>query len=266
MINTSQIGKVYLVGAGPGNPELLTLKAVRLLQEAEVVIYDRLIGKEILEFADSNAELIFVGKASGHHTLPQPKINTLLIQKAKENKRVVRLKGGDPFIFGRGGEEALACQEEGIPFEVVPGVTAATAVGAYTGIPLTHRGTSHLVTFITGHSAKGKLPNLQWDLLAKSTHTLVFYMGLSTLPLIAKELMFHGSPPDTPTAVVQEGSLRGQKTVVGTLANITEQVGQQQLHPPVLIIVGEVVKFREWMHWFEEQSSYEMPESPTLIA
>ncbi len=247
--------KVYLVGAGPGNPELLTLKAVRLLQAAEVVLYDRLIGEGILELVSPEAELIFVGKASGNHALPQPEINSLLIEKANENKMVVRLKGGDPFIFGRGGEEVLACREAGIPFEIVPGITAATAVGAYSGIPLTHRGVSPLVTFITGHASKsGTLPDIQWELLAKSNHTLVFYMGLSTLPLIAKELIFYGTSPDTPVAVVQEGSLTRQRTVTGILDNIVEKVEQQQLKSPALIIIGEVVKLREYMQWFEEQS------------
>lgn len=258
-------GIVYLVGAGPGDSELMTLKAVQLLRNAEVVVYDRLVGKQILEFIAPEAEVIFVGKSQGCHTVPQPDINAILVEKAQLGKTVVRLKGGDPFIFGRGGEEALECQKAGIPFEVVPGVTSATAVGAYAGIPLTHRGLSSSVTLITGHLRSGELPNVPWECLAKTNHTVVFYMGLSTLPLITQQLMAHGCSSDLPVAVIQEGTLPQQRAVVGNLQTIIDLVETHKLRSPSLIIIGEVVRLRESLQWFETKVSFADFQSPTAL-
>jgi len=244
-------GKVYLVGAGPGDPGLLTLKAKKVLEEAEVVIYDYLANKKFLDFCKEDAEKIYVGKKGGAHTLPQEEINKLLIKKAKEGKVVVRLKGGDPFLFGRGGEEVEALVEENIPFEVIPGITSAIAVPAYAGIPVTHRNYTSTLAIITGHEAEGKEESrIDFSALAK-IGSLVFLMGVKNLPYIVKRLIEEGKSPETPVAVIQWGTLPKQKTAEGTLENIVERVKERGITAPAIIIVGEIVKLREKFNWFE---------------
>lgn len=247
--------KVYLVGAGPGDPELITLKGKRALEDAEVVIYDRLVGEGILDFINPSAELIFVGKESSFHTSPQEEINELIVLHARRGKRVVRLKGGDPYIFGRGGEEATHLFSEGIPFEVVPGVTAASGVSAYAGIPLTDRRYSPAVTFVTGHRMKGEgLEDLNWSALAELGHTLVFYMGVANVSIIAKNLIENGRSANTPAALVSRGTMPEQRTVVGTLSNISQRAEEEGVKPPALFIIGEVVSLSSVLNWFEEYS------------
>ena len=245
-------GKVYLVGAGPGDPGLATLRAAEVLRDADVVIYDYLANTELLSIAPSNAERIYVGKQAGAHTLSQEEINALLIAKGMEGKSVVRLKGGDPFVFGRGGEEACALSQAKIPFEVVPGVTAAVAVPAYAGIPVTHRDWTATVAFVTGHEDPTKdESSIAWDKLATGIGTIVFYMGMSNLPMIVERLMRHGRSADTPIALIRWGTKPEQKTLVGTLGTITEVARDSGLKPPVIIIVGEVVRLRDTLNWFE---------------
>ncbi len=247
-------GKVYLVGAGPGDPELITLKAARYLAEADVVIYDRLIDNRLLEEVPAKAELIYVGKKAGHHTLKQPEINQLLVNKAKEGKTVVRLKGGDPFLLGRGGEEAEALAENDIPFEVVPGVTSATAVPAYAGIPVTHRSFASSLAIITGHEdpTKGD-SSIAWDKLATGADTLVFLMGMGNLAQIADELIKNGRSPSTPVAVIRDGTTPRQQTIVGTIADIAAKAANSGIESPALIVVGDVVRLRERLSWFDNQ-------------
>ncbi len=247
---------VYLVGAGPGDPELLTLKGKRLLQTADVVIYDQLANPELLNGVSPQAEKINVGKQAGRHTLPQEKINRLLLQKAQSGKRVVRLKGGDPFVFGRGGEEAEYLAENGCRYEIVPGVTSATAVPAYAGIPVTHRQLTSTVTFITGHEATGS-SRLNWAQLAPGPGTLVFLMGLGNLPEIVQNLIQFGRPPQTPAAVISHGTHNDQRTVLGTLTEIVEKVHQASLKTPAIIIVGEVVALRKTLQWFENRPLFQ---------
>jgi uroporphyrin-III C-methyltransferase/precorrin-2 dehydrogenase/sirohydrochlorin ferrochelatase len=243
-------GIVHLVGAGPGNPDLLTLRAARLIGEAEVLVYDRLVGSAILDLARRGAQRIFVGKARGNHTLPQHEINALLVRLALEGRRVVRLKGGDPFIFGRGGEEIEALVAHGIRFEVVPGVTAATGIAAYAGIPLTHRDHAHSVTFVAGHLKDGTM-NLDWPALARPGQTVVVYMGLLGLPILARELVAHGLPATTPAAVIQQGTTANQRVVTGTLADLPARAFDAQLEPPTLIVVGDVVGLQGMFNWFD---------------
>jgi uroporphyrinogen III methyltransferase/synthase len=246
--------KVYLVGAGPGDPELITLKAARCLAEADVVIYDRLVDNRLLEEATAKAELIYVGKKAGHHTLKQPEINQLLVNKAKEGKIVVRLKGGDPFLLGRGGEEAEALAENNIPFEVVPGVTSATAVPAYAGIPVTHRSFASSFAVITGHEdpAKGD-SSIAWDKLATGVDTLVFLMGMGNLAQIADELIKNGRSPSTPVAIIREGTTPRQQTLVGTIADIAAKAAKSGIESPALIVIGDVVRLKERLSWFDKQ-------------
>ena len=246
-------GCVYLVGAGPGDAELLTIKGERLLREADVVVYDQLANPCFLSLAGGNAKLIDVGKHAGHHTLPQDEINALLKEEAEKGNRVVRLKGGDPFIFGRGGEEAQYLVEHGIRFEVVPGVTSAASVPAYAGIPVTHRDETATVTFITGHEAKTDESRIPWTQLATMQGTLVFLMGLSNLPLIAPKLMENGAPESMPVAVISHGTRGDQKTVTGSLRDITEQVSEAGVQTPALIVVGTVVNLRDRLQWFENK-------------
>lgn len=248
-------GRVYLIGAGPGDPGLITVRGLDLLRSAEVVVYDRLIAPELLAQARGDAQLIYVGKESSHHTLPQCEINALLIQHARQGKIVARLKGGDPFIFGRGGEEALALAAERIPFEIVPGVTSAIAVPAYAGIPVTHRDVASAVTFITGHEdTHRRETGLDWPRLAACKGTLVFLMGVTTLPNIVKELAENGRPLDTPVAIVERGARAEQRVICGTLGDIHERARAAGLHPPAITIVGEVVALREQLgHWSEER-------------
>lgn len=242
-------GQVALVGAGPGDPELLTLKAVRLLQAADVVVYDRLVHPQVVAMARRDCEKIYVGKESSHHTLPQEEINRLLVQLAREGKRVVRLKGGDPFIFGRGGEEIETLMSEGINFQVVPGITSASGCSTYCGIPLTHRDHAHSVVFATGHLRDGTV-NLNWNALAQPYQTTVIYMGMTGLKIIAEQLVRHGLAPDTPVAVIHRGTMPEQKVVIGDLSNITKKVRQANLKPPSLIIVGSVVSLHRQLRWF----------------
>jgi uroporphyrin-III C-methyltransferase / precorrin-2 dehydrogenase / sirohydrochlorin ferrochelatase len=243
-------GTVYLVGAGPGDPDLLTLRAARLLGEAEVVVYDRLVSPEILALIPPAAERIYAGKQASRHTLQQPEINRLLVELAGRFRRVVRLKGGDPFIFGRGGEELEVLAAAGIPFEVVPGITAAVGCSAYTGIPLTHRDYASSCLFVTGHLRDGKL-DLDWPSLAYPNRTLIFYMGILALPNIAANLVAHGMPATTPVAIVRHGTTARQDVLVATLADVVERARQIKPGETGLLIVGEVVRLREKLAWFE---------------
>ena len=243
-------GEVYLVGAGPGDPELLTLKALRLMQQADVVIYDRLVSQPIMDLCRRDAENIYVGKARSNHAVPQEGINALLVKYASEGKRVCRLKGGDPFIFGRGGEEIQELFAAGVAFQVVPGITAASGCSAYAGIPLTHRDYAQSVRFLTGHLKEGS-PELPWNELVYQNQTLVLYMGLVGLEKICEKLIAHGQRPDMPVALVSKGTTPEQKVVVGTLADIASKVSEYQIQAPTLTIIGDVVSLREQLQWHE---------------
>jgi uroporphyrin-III C-methyltransferase/precorrin-2 dehydrogenase/sirohydrochlorin ferrochelatase len=232
-------GKVAIVGAGPGDPDLLTFKALRAMQAADIVVYDRLIGDDILDYVRRDAERVFVGKAKGCHALPQDRINQLLIDRARAGQMVVRLKGGDPFVFGRGGEEIEALRAADIAVEIVPGITAATGCAAAAGLPLTHRDHASAVTFVTGHGSEGE-PDLDWPALAALDHTLVVYMGLSTAGVIAARLIDHGKQPDTPAAIVENGTRPNQRVVTGTLAQLETLVAQHAINGPALIVIGDV--------------------------
>jgi uroporphyrinogen III methyltransferase / synthase len=244
-------GRIYLIGAGPGDPGLLTLKGKACIEQADVIVRDYLANDEFLRYAKPQAELIFAGKKGGESHIGQDEINRILIERARQGRIVVRLKGGDPFIFGRGAEEAAAAAAAGIPFEIVPGVTAAVGVPAYAGIPLTHRDVTSAVTFVTGHEDPEKGDSqVPWEKLS-GIGTLVFFMGLTKLPEIVQKLIRHGQTPQTPVAVTRWGTKPEQRTVVGILGDIVEKVRAEGLKPPVLIIVGEVVKLREQLNWFE---------------
>ena len=241
-------GEVYLVGAGPGDPELLTLKALRLMQQADVVIYDRLVSPAILELCRRDADKIYVGKARSNHSVAQEGINALLVEYAAQGKRVCRLKGGDPFIFGRGGEEIQELFAAGVAFQVVPGITAASGCSAYAGIPLTHRDYAQSVRFLTGHLKEGS-PELPWKELVYENQTLVLYMGLVGLEKICAQLIAHGQRPNMPVALISKGTTPEQKVVVGTLADIASKVSEYQIQAPTLTIIGEVVSLREQLQW-----------------
>ena len=245
-------GRVALVGAGPGDPELLTLRAARLIGEADVVVFDNLVGPGVMALVPTAAERIYAGKQRANHSMAQEGINELLVRLAREGRRVVRLKGGDPFIFGRGGEELLALAEAGVPFEVVPGITAAHGVAAYAGIPLTHREHAQGVVFVTGHLQDGTC-DLDWPALARPRQTVVIYMGLSGLATIAAQLIAHGLPGDWPAAVISRGTLPEQRVVVATLATLAERAAAAQLQSPCLTIVGEVVRLRGQLDWLQSQ-------------
>jgi uroporphyrin-III C-methyltransferase/precorrin-2 dehydrogenase/sirohydrochlorin ferrochelatase len=247
---TPEFGEVYLVGAGPGDPDLLTFRALRLLQQAEVIIYDRLVSEEILDLARRDADLVYVGKERDKHTLPQEGINQMLVRIAKKGKRVLRLKGGDPFIFGRGGEEIETLMEEGIPFQVVPGITAASGAASYAGIPLTHRNYAQSVLFVTGH-LKDRTMNLNWNALVQPSQTVVVYMGLLGVKTLCAKLVEHGMSPQTPIALVQQATTPTQKVLIADLQTMPERMDEADIQPPTLIIVGDVVKLHEKLAWFE---------------
>jgi len=242
-------GMVYLVGGGPGNPDLLTLRALHVLQRAEVVLYDHLVSKAILELVRREAELVYVGKEADCHALTQEQINALLVHHARAGRRVVRLKGGDPFIFGRGGEEIESLAAEGIPFEVVPGVTAAAGAAAYAGIPLTHRDYAHACVFATGHLKDGA-PELDWSALARPRQTVAIYMGVKALPVICQRLVEHGLAAETPAALVEQATLERQRVLTGTLATLPDLAARVGARPPALVIVGEVVRLRGRLAWY----------------
>jgi uroporphyrin-III C-methyltransferase len=244
-------GKVYLVGAGPGDPKLLTVRATELLKSAEVVVYDRLVGDEILNLIPQNAEKTYVGKESGNHVVPQDKITGLLVELALAGKNVVRLKGGDPFIFGRGGEEAEALVENGIEFEVVPGVSSAVAAPMYAGIPLTHRDYASSVAIVTGHRAgEGERP-IDWVRIARAVDTVVILMGIESLENITNKLLLGGLNPETPVAIIQQGTSKQQKTVLGTVENITKEAADQKVQSPAVIVIGEVTTLGRKLAWFK---------------
>lgn len=247
------MSKVYLVGAGPGDPELITVKGLRSIEEADVILYDRLINRELLDYAKEGAQLIYCGKLPDYHAMKQETINHFLVKHALMGKVVTRLKGGDPFIFGRGAEEAAALREHGIPFEVVPGITSGIAAPAYAGIPVTHRELSSSFAIVTGHSREGKEEAVKWESLAKGIDTLAIYMGVGNLPYISDQLIRHGKSSATPVALVHWGTTENQETVTGTLANIVEVARLKNVKNPSMIIVGEVVKLRDELQWFEEQ-------------
>jgi len=245
------IGKVFLIGAGPGDPGLITVKGLECVKKADVIVYDFLANDRLLDKRRPDAEVIYVGKQGGKHTLPQDEISALIVKKAEEGKFVARLKGGDPFIFGRGGEEAEALADNAIPFEVVPGVSAAIAVPTYAGIPLTHREHTASVAFVTGHENPSKSQSkVHWDKITTGIGTIVFFMGMKNLPGIVKNLIENGRSPETPIAVIQWGTRADQKVVTGELKDIVSRVKEAELGPPAIIVVGEVVKLRKKLNWY----------------
>lgn len=243
------LGEVYLVGAGPGNPDLLTFRALRLMQQADIVLYDRLVSTEVLDLTRRDARKIYVGKERSKHALPQLEINERLAELANCGNRVLRLKGGDPFIFGRGGEEIGELTRRGIPFQVVPGITAAAGCASYAGIPLTHRDYAQSCVFVTGHLQDGSV-DLNWDLLAQPQQTVVIYMGLIGMPVIFRELISHGVDKDLPAALIEQGTTRNQRVFTGTLANLPDRIEGEEVHAPTLFIIGEVVRLHQALSWF----------------
>ncbi|MBM7096967.1 uroporphyrinogen-III C-methyltransferase [Bacillus sp. H-16] len=253
-------GNVYFIGAGPGDPKLLTLRGAELLQEADVVVYDRLVNKELLQHAPKKAELIYCGKSPQAPSITQEEINQILVYHGLQGKEVVRLKGGDSTVFGRVGEEAAACREQGLSFEIVPGITSGIAAPAYAGIPLTHRELSSSFAVITGHRRKnGREEEIDWKGLATGVDTLVFYMGVRQIHVIQENLLLHGLAHDTPVALIRWGTCETQETITGELASIAKEVERRNFQSPAIIVVGEVVKLREQLAWFEDKlntSSY----------
>jgi len=245
-------GEVYLVGTGPGDPDLLTVKALRLMQTAQVVLYDNLVSDAILALIPAAAERIYVGKRRSHHAMRQEEINELLVKLARDGKRVLRLKAGDPFVFGRGGEEIETLSANGVAFEVVPGVTAALGAAAYAGIPLTHRDFAQSCVFVTGNTKDGAL-NVDWAAIVRPRQTVVIYMGFQNLDELCRELVSHGLPPATPAAMIQQATTSAQRVVTADLATLADRAHAAGLKPPTLIIVGEVVRMRDRLKWFEER-------------
>lgn len=258
------VSPVYIVGAGPGDPELLTVKARRLLGEAEVVVYDRLVSEDILALIPSGTSRIFAGKVARAHHMPQFEINALLVRLAHSGRVVVRLKGGDPFVFGRGGEEAEHLAQHGIPFEIVPGVTSASGCSSYAGIPLTHRGLSHGLRFVTGHTQDGGAPDLNWSSLADPDTTLVVYMGRTNARMVSQQLIAHGLPADTPAAAIVNGTRPDQKTIVTTLDQLPDQVDTLALAAPTLLVIGRVVSLADVLSWYSPDATEEKPSSKTV--
>lgn len=244
------IGEVSLIGTGPGDPDLLTFKALRLMQSAEVVLYDRLVSPAIVDMVRKDAELIYVGKARSNHAVPQEQINQLLLDYAQQGKKVVRLKGGDPFIFGRGGEEIEGLIEHDIAFQVVPGITAASGCAAYAGIPLTHRDYAQSVRFLTGH-LKDNSCNLPWHELTSAEQTLVFYMGSQSIVTICEQLMAHGRNPQTPMALIEKGTTSEQRVIIAELSTMVQRLESEQVKPPTLIVVGDVIKLHHRLNWYQ---------------
>ena len=242
-------GEVYLVGAGPGDPDLLTFRALRLMQQADVVLYDRLVSKEILDLTRRDSQKIYVGKERSNHKVPQPAINEQLANFAKQGKRTLRLKGGDPFIFGRGGEEIGELARDNIPFQVVPGITAASGCASYAGIPLTHRDHAQSCVFVAGHLKDGSV-DLNWEMLAQPQQTVVIYMGLLGLPVICRELMAHGADKNLPIALIEQGTTENQRVFTGTLFSLPDTIEQNTVHAPTLLIIGEVVRLHATLSWF----------------
>lgn len=248
-------GSISIVGAGPGDPELITVKAMRRIQMADVVLYDRLVNEELLEYAPENAVRIYCGKAPGQHSMPQEAIERLMIMHAAAGNRVVRLKGGDPFVFGRGGEELLAAADAGIPFEVIPGITSAVGAAASAGIPLTHRGVATSFAVVTGSRCNDASDPVRWDALAHSVDTLAIYMGMSQLGEITEQLIRHGKDPQTPVALIEKGTTANERTVTGTLANIVKLAAVMKISNPAMIIIGEVVNIREQVFSMQQHAA-----------
>ncbi len=257
------VGIVYLVGAGPGDPDLITVKGIKCIKNADVIVYDRLVNKELLEYAKPKAELIFCGKFPNHHIMKQEMINHLLVKHAQKGKVVTRLKGGDPFVFGRGGEEAEELAKNHIPFEIVPGITAGIAAPSYAGIPVTHRDYGSSFAFVTGHIKNGQEDHIKWEALCQ-IDTLAIYMGVKNLPSIREKLLFHGKKESTPIALINWGTTSLQKTVVTNLADVVKDAADGKIENPCMIVVGEVVKMREKISWFEDAFLERLPEGVVL--
>ncbi|MDP9741060.1 UNVERIFIED_ORG: uroporphyrin-III C-methyltransferase [Bacillus sp. B2I3] len=247
-------GKVYIVGAGPGDPDLITVKAIKCIAAADVILYDRLVNRELLSYGKPEAEYIYCGKAPGIYCVPQEDIHQLLISKSMERKTIARLKGGDPFIFGRGGEEAEVLAKHGIQFEIVPGITSGIAAPAYAGIPLTHREWGSSFAIVTGHCVTGKPDNINWHHLTHGVDTIVIYMGMKNLPYICKQLRSCGMKPETAIAVIEQGTTRFQRTITGTIDSIVAIVTREQVANPAMIVIGEVVNLSEKLSWFSEKT------------
>ncbi|KFN04407.1 uroporphyrinogen-III C-methyltransferase [Bacillus clarus] len=258
------MGKVFIVGAGPGDPDLISVKGVKCIEQADVILYDRLVNKELLSYAKPDADLIYCGKLPNYHTMKQETIHAFLVKYAKKGKIVTRLKGGDPFVFGRGGEEAEALAKHGIPFEIVPGITAGIAASAYAGIPVTHRDASASFAVVTGHRKEGAEEEVKWENLAKGVDTLAVYMGVGNLPYICERLLKYGKEKNTPAAIIEWGTTSMQRTIIGTLGTIVEIAKNERIQNPSMIVIGEVVRYREKIHWFEQQAENTYPVSGVL--